>query len=305
MVAELERSLAQLPASYFRYGGEAAMPGKERAVMTLLCEEVQPVLDRLDGLGGGTEVRRLAARAYFVKARLHHALTCDTQARSGADSLRQRQRWDQAKLAEGAYWHVLSLAEEEGRRGRALFDLGILLVEGERGEEAATLFDQVVSLFSGREEETPEGRLAIAAGRYSERLRGEDEAEPISDGEAAERDQSWTGALNVARTALRAALVTASGLAACGAFAWYVWTNGPKPAVAQAAAAKPMAVAQIEVTRWQAKVRTHRTRRAEKVKTARRGERLTAIGRNERWWKVQFPNGVTGWIPARYTREVP
>jgi hypothetical protein len=307
MVADLERSLVQLPPAYFRYGGEAAaLMGKERAVMTLLCEEVQPALDRLDGLGDGPEVRRLAARAYFVKARLHHALTCDAAARCGADALRERQRWDQAKLAEGSYWHALSLADDEDRRGRALFDLGVLLVETGRDEEAATLFEKVAALFGRLKTESPEGRLGLAAARYVERLRGRDEEETLEGDEEASQDQSWAGALHVARKALRAALVSAGGLAACGAIAWYAWTSGPKPAeaVAAAAALKPVVVAQIEVTRWQAKVRTQRTRRAAKVKTARRGERLTAIGREEQWWKVQFANGVTGWIPARFTREI-
>jgi hypothetical protein len=304
LVAELERALVQLPPGYFRYGGEtAALQGKERTVMTLLCEAVQPAIEQIDALGGGPEVRRLAARAYYAKARFHHALTCDAAARSGADVLRQRQRWDQTKLAEGAYWHVLSLAEEESRRGRALFDLGVLLVEADRGEEAATLFEKVVTLFGGMAEETPEGRLAAAAARYGDRLRGVAD-EPTADGDEAARDQSWSGALHVARKALRAALVSAGGLAACGAFAWYAWTSGPLPGAPEVVAQKPVAIAQIEVTRWQAKVRTRRTRRAQKVKTARRGERLTAIGRDERWWKVQFANGVTGWIPARYTREV-
>ena len=63
-------------------------------------------------------------------------------------------------------------------------------------------------------------------------------------------------------------------------------------------------IARLEVTHSLAKVRSFRAYRAPKVKTTRRGERLRAIGHSPRWWKVQFANGVTGWIPRRYTREV-
>jgi hypothetical protein len=63
-------------------------------------------------------------------------------------------------------------------------------------------------------------------------------------------------------------------------------------------------IAQVVVTRSQAKVRVRRARSAQKVKTTRRGEMLAAIGRDDLWWKVQFPNGVTGWIPRRFTREL-
>jgi hypothetical protein len=306
IVTEVERTVAQFPPAYFRYGGEVAeCTGKEQRVMSLLCEELQPAMDRIERAGESPEARALQARAWYLKARLHHALTCDPVARSGADALRQRQRWDQAKLAEGAYRKTLALLQEGPGRIRALFDFGVLLAEVERGEEAAAVFEQVVELGSGMREESGERLLAATAERYLERLLGTREPEATVE-EIAVPDQSWAGAMHVARQALRGALVSAAGLAACGAFAWWAWTSAPKPmAPPQVVAQRPVGIARLEVTRESAKVRMHRTRRAPKVKTTQRGERLLAIGREARWWKVQFPNGVTGWIPTRYTREIP
>lgn len=304
VLADLEREVARFPLIYFRYGGEVGTHiGKERVVMAMLCEELQPAIEQLERLGDAPEVRHWAARAWHLKARLHHALTCDPVARSGADALRQRQRWDQLKLAEVAYWRALACCEDDDRRARTLFDLGVLLAEAERVEEAAPLFEQVVGLSSGAPKESGAGRLASAARRYLDRLCGTAEPEPAP--QSAPVSDDWTGAIHVARRALRTALVSAGGLAACGIFAWYAWTAAPKPAPpTKAIARRPMVIAQLEVTREQAKVRVHRTRRSAKVKTAQRGERLTAIGREDHWWKVQFPNGVTGWIPTRYTRPV-
>jgi HEAT repeat protein len=299
-LAGLERDLSLLDPAYFRYATlePAALAEKDRLLLTLLCEELQPALDRLTVMREGPGWSACMSRAYYLKARLHHALTCDLLARTGADSLREKQRWDQMKQAERAYEQAVRFAEEEEVRVRALFDQGVLLAETERPETAALTFERVAAM-SGS------GPLAETAARYMERLRWAEEVEVDAgevDPEAAE--QCWSGALVVARKAMRAALWTSAGLAACGVIAWQSWQAAEPPAKPAAVARSPIVIARLEVTHSLAKVRSFRAYRAPKVKTTRRGERLRAIGHSPRWWKVQFANGVTGWIPRRYTREV-
>jgi hypothetical protein len=297
-LTDLEQELGQLPPSFFRYEvmEEGTLAYKERVVLSLLCQELQPALDRLGDVDQGDEWRAWASRAWYLKARLHHALTCDALARAGADALRQRQRWDQMKLAESAYQQAVKFADEEERQARVLFDLGVLLAEAERCETAALTFERVIALGVS-------GPLATAAARNLEGLRRQDQPELAPEVEDPEATDHWNAALLVARKALRGALWSSAGLAACGALAWYAWTALPRYAAATVAQ-RPAVIAQVIVTRSQAKVRVRRARRAPKVKTALRGEQLAAIGSDERWWKVQFANGVTGWIPRRYTRAL-
>jgi hypothetical protein len=298
-LSELERDLGQLDPSYFRYIAlePAALAEKERCLLSLLCEELQPALDRLTVMREGAGWRECMSRAYYLKARLHHAITCDVLARTGADSLRQKQRWDQIKQAERAYEQSVRFAEESTLQLRALFDQGVLLAETERPETAALTFERVAALGGN-------SALAEAAARYVERLRRLEEVDPdLADAEAGSAEDSWGGALFVARKAMRAALWSSAGLAACGVIAWQSWRMTGRT-VEAVVAQRPMVIAKLEVTHPRARVRTFRGYRAPKVKTARRGERLHAIGGSRRWWKVQFPNGVTGWIPRRFTREV-
>lgn len=297
-LADLEAEIGQFPPAFFRYEGMEGetLAYKERMVLSLLCEELQPALDRLGQEDQGPEWRAWMSRAWHLKARLHHALTCDALARAGSDALRERQRWDQMKLAECAYQQTVKFADEPERQARALFDLGVLLAEAERRETAALTFERALALGL-------RAPLATAAEQNLAGLRKQDQPELAPEDESGEAADHWNAALLVARKALRGALWSSAGLAACGAIAWCAWTGLPRPA-SVALAQRPAVIAQVEVTRWQAKVRVRRALGAPKVKTSRRGERLAAIGRDDLWWKVQFANGVTGWIPRRFTREV-
>jgi hypothetical protein len=64
---------------------------------------------------------------------------------------------------------------------------------------------------------------------------------------------------------------------------------------------KPRVLATVVVITPGATVHAERGPEYPVVKTARRGDAFSVVGKTSLWWKILFPNGITGWIERRNT----
>ncbi len=79
----------------------------------------------------------------------------------------------------------------------------------------------------------------------------------------------------------------------------------PAGAVAPAAPEPPVAIGTVRVTASKLNVRSQPSADATVVASAKKGERLGLVDRGTAgWYRVVLPSGESGWVAARYAREV-